>query len=127
MLTNLRGKSLVINQIVVMFILVMLAGIGFYTLHTMQGSADQMGQGKDVVADILPPPLYLIEAQLVSYDLLQAGATERQPLIDKLHALKKITMIATFSGKAAVLMKVSRPASWGNNVHMPIYSGKRQW
>lgn len=89
MLTNLRGKSLVINQIVVMFILVMLAGIGFYTLHTMQGSADQMGQGKDVVADILPPPLYLIEAQLVSYDLLQAGATERQSLIDKLHALKK--------------------------------------
>lgn len=89
MLTNLRGKSLVINQIVVMFILVMLASIGFYTLHTMKGSADQMGQGKDVVADILPPPLYLIEAQLVSNDLLQAGATERQPLIDKLHTLKK--------------------------------------
>ena len=89
MFAKLRGKSLVINQIIVLLVLLMLAGIGFFALHAMEKSADQMGQGKDVVADILPPPLYLIEAQLVSSDLLQTTATERQPLLDKLQTLKK--------------------------------------
>jgi methyl-accepting chemotaxis protein len=89
MLASLRGKSLVINQLAVLLVLFLLAGIGFYALHSMHESADQMGQGKDVVADILPPPLYLIEAQLVSYDLINADPTQRQPLIDKLQSLKK--------------------------------------
>ncbi len=89
MFAKLRGKSLVINQAIVLLVLLMLAGIGFFSLHAMKKSADQMGQGKDVVADILPPPLYLIEAQLVSTELLQAAASEREPLINKLHALKK--------------------------------------
>jgi methyl-accepting chemotaxis protein len=89
MFENIRGKSLVTSQIAVLFVLLMLAGIGFFALHAMRESADQMGQGKDVVADILPPPLYLIEAQLVSYDLLSADASTRQPLIEKMHSLKK--------------------------------------
>lgn len=89
MFDKLRGKSLIINQIVVLIILVMLGGFSLFALHAMKESADQMGQGKDVVADILPPPLYLIEAQLVGNDLLLAGATERQSLLDKLHTLKK--------------------------------------
>lgn len=89
MFAKLRGKSLVINQAIVLLVLLTLAGIGFFALHAMKKSADQMGQGKDVVADILPPPLYLIEAQLVSNDLLQAEAAERQPLLDKLQSLKK--------------------------------------
>lgn len=89
MLEKLRGKSLIVNQIVILLILLLLAGIGLFALHAMKESADQMGQGKDVVADILPPPLYLIEAQLVSYDLLSADVSVRQPQIDKLHSLKK--------------------------------------
>lgn len=89
MLEKLRGKSLIVNQISILLILLLLAGIGLFALHAMKESADQMGQGKDVVADILPPPLYLIEAQLVSYDLLSADVSVRQPLIDKLHSLKK--------------------------------------
>jgi len=89
MLEKLRGKSLIVNQIVILLILLLLAGIGLFALHAMKESADQMGQGKDVVADILPPPLYLIEAQLVSYELLSADVSVRQPLIDKLHSIKK--------------------------------------
>ena len=89
MFAQLRGKSLVINQAIVLLVFLILAGIGFFSLHAMKKSADQMGQGKDVVADILPPPLYLIEAQLVSNDLLQATTAERAPLIEKLRALKK--------------------------------------
>lgn len=89
MFSSLRSKSLIVNQIAVMLILVALVGIGFIALNAMKQSADQMGLGKDVVADILPPPLYLIEAQLVGYDLIQAEASARQPLIDKLQTLKK--------------------------------------
>lgn len=89
MFEKLRGKSLIINQIAVLLILLTLAGIGLFALQAMKESADQMGQGKDVVADILPPPLYLIEAELVSYDLLSANASARQPLIDKMRSLKK--------------------------------------
>ncbi|MDP2829865.1 MAG: HAMP domain-containing methyl-accepting chemotaxis protein [Sulfuricellaceae bacterium] len=89
MLEKLRGRSLVINQAVVLSVLLILGVIGFLGMRDMKISADLMGQGKDVVADILPPPLYLIEAQLVSNDLFYAVTMERQPLIDKLHALKK--------------------------------------
>lgn len=89
MFERLRNKSLIVNQITVLLILLTLAGIGLFALNAMKESADQMGQGKDVVADILPPPLYLIESQLVSYDLLAADASVRQPLIDKLRSLKK--------------------------------------
>lgn len=48
-----------------------------------------MGQGKDVVADILPPPLYVIEAQLVAYDIASASADQRPKLIEKIARLKK--------------------------------------
>ena len=95
MVTKPRGKSLSINQAISLlgllglFTLLMLAGIGLLGMQAMQESANQMGQGKDVVADILPPPLYMIEAELVNNDLLQASATQRQPLLDKLHTLKK--------------------------------------
>ena len=88
MLQNLKNKSLIINQIIVLIALIMLGTIGFLSLSAMKEAADQMGQGKDVVADILPPPLYLIEAQLISYDLLTVSMAERQPLIDKLKSLK---------------------------------------
>jgi methyl-accepting chemotaxis protein len=89
MLENLREKSLIVNQIAVLLVLVSLASGGLFTLHAVQESAAQMGQGKDVVADVLPPPLYLVEAQLTAYELLAAEASARQPLIDKFVSLKK--------------------------------------
>ncbi len=89
MFASLRGKSLIINQIAVLSVLLTLAGIGLYALNAMKLSADQMGQGKDVVADILPPPLYLIEANLESYDILQSDPPARPALIEKLKSLKK--------------------------------------
>lgn len=89
MLKKLFRKSLIVNQIAVLFVLLTLAWIGVFAIYTMQESADDMGQGKDVIADILPPPLYLIESQLVIYELLTADASARQLLIDRLHSLKK--------------------------------------
>jgi len=89
MLEKIKRRPLVFNQIVVLLVVLVLGALGLYSVRSMNLSAGQMGQGKDVVADILPPPLYLIEAQLVTYDLLKAGAAERPPLIEKLQALKK--------------------------------------
>lgn len=88
MLGNLRGKSLVINQIVVLIIIFMLVGIGFNALSSMNRSAERMGEGKDVVADILPPPLYLLESHLVTVDIILADAADRPALIEKLKSLQ---------------------------------------
>lgn len=89
MLGNLRGKSLIINQIVVLLILFILVGIGFNAVSSMNRSAERMGQGKDVVADILPPPLYLLEAHLVTINILRADAAARPALLEKLKSLQK--------------------------------------
>ncbi|MDD2915886.1 MAG: methyl-accepting chemotaxis protein [Gallionella sp.] len=88
MFTSLRGKSLIINQIAVLMVICVLVGISVYALSGMNRSAEYMGQGKDVVADILPPPLYLIEAHLVGIDIVLADAAARQPLLDKLKSLQ---------------------------------------
>ena len=89
MFKRLQGKSLVINQLVVLLVVLVLSGVGLYSINSIHDSASRMGQGKDVVADILPPPLYLIESQLLSQDLLRAGAAERPALIERLLSLKK--------------------------------------
>ncbi|RFP09335.1 methyl-accepting chemotaxis protein [Duganella sp. BJB488] len=49
---------------------------------------DHIVQGKDLIADILPPPEYIIESYLTSVQALAAPAAERKPLIDNLKSLK---------------------------------------
>lgn len=84
-----QGQSLVAIQLVIIFAMLFLAGSGILSLNVMEKSAYRMGQGKDVVADILPPPLYLIESQLTVNDLLRSESSERHGLILKLQNLKK--------------------------------------
>lgn len=88
MLAFFKAKSLVLSQSLVSLLILALGGISLFSIHSMNDSAAQMGQGKDVVADILPPPLYLIEAQLVTLELLRSNASERAPLVEKLKSLK---------------------------------------
>ena len=45
--------------------------------------------GKDLIADILPPPKYIIETYLVTLQLDRAQPTERAALIERLKVLKK--------------------------------------
>ncbi|MRX11752.1 methyl-accepting chemotaxis protein [Pseudoduganella sp. FT25W] len=45
-------------------------------------------QGKDLIADILPPPEYIIESYLVSLQAMSAAPAERKALIDNLKSLK---------------------------------------
>jgi len=64
------------------------AMLGGYAMRSVSDAAVRMEQGKDLVADILPPPLYIIEANLVTKSLPDAEGAERQRLLDKLGALK---------------------------------------
>ncbi len=45
-------------------------------------------QGKDLIADILPPPEYIIESYLVALQAMNASPAERAPLFTRLKALK---------------------------------------
>jgi len=60
---------------------------GVAAFGQMDRAAIDMGQGKDVVADILPPPLYVIEAHLIVYQLMNSGIDTAQGL-SKLHQLR---------------------------------------
>lgn len=64
------------------------AALGYFALDSLSQAAWKMGQGKDVVADILPPPLFLVESQLVSKMLLEENSVDNQELITRLVALK---------------------------------------
>ena len=51
---------------------------------------EQIVQGKDLVADILPPPEYLLETHLVVHQLRFANnSTDKEKLIEKIGSLKK--------------------------------------
>lgn len=62
---------------------------GIFALRSIDAAASLMGDGKDIVADILPPPLYLIEAQLVANEVLQAPVNERSVTAARFRQLRK--------------------------------------
>lgn len=64
------------------------AGLSYYALNNVNDAAWRMGQGKDVVADILPPPLYLVEAQLIVKTLRYENSAVNSQLLARLQALK---------------------------------------
>jgi methyl-accepting chemotaxis protein len=81
-------KLLLLTAAIMLFLLLALGTISFVALKQISGAANDMGQGKDVVADILPPPLYIIEAQLTVSDLLYGPPDERPALREKLKQLR---------------------------------------
>jgi methyl-accepting chemotaxis protein len=96
---SLKNFLLLILSLVLIIVLG-LAAQSYYFQSRTALAAGLMGQGKDVVADILPPPLYIIEAQLVSYQLLSADAEEQARLLAQLAQLKKdyFTRISYWEG-----------------------------
>ncbi|MEH8141495.1 methyl-accepting chemotaxis protein [Aeromonas veronii] len=89
MLKHIHDRSLLFGQILGIMVIITLISISFFGLYSVRSAADQMGQGKDVVADILPPPLYLIESQLQVYTLLHAKPEEREALLQTLVRLQQ--------------------------------------
>jgi methyl-accepting chemotaxis protein len=86
---NLSVKSYLMTVAVGM--MAMLGGLAiaiWVTLTVTSSAVLQMGLGKDVVADILPPPLYVIEAELNVFQMLEAKPSEIPAYIEKLNALK---------------------------------------
>ncbi|WP_292568698.1 methyl-accepting chemotaxis protein [Methylomonas sp.] len=62
--------------------------LGYFALNNVSHAAWRMGQGKDVVADILPPPLYLVESQLIAKTLLYEANSDHSQLHTRLMELK---------------------------------------
>ncbi|MGL5090616.1 MAG: methyl-accepting chemotaxis protein [Aeromonas sobria] len=89
MLKQINDRSLLFGQVLGIMVIITLISISFFGLYSVRSAADQMGQGKDVVADILPPPLYLIESQLQVYTLLHAKPEEREALLQTLARLQQ--------------------------------------
>lgn len=89
MFRQIHDRSLLFSQLLGVLVIIVLISISFFGLYSVRSAADQMGQGKDVVADILPPPLYLIESQLQVYTLLHAKPEEREGLLQTLARLQK--------------------------------------
>ncbi len=81
-------KSIQAISLLILGVLVFLGVTGITALKQVSSAASLMGQGKDVVADILPPPLYIIEAQLLAYEISTAPADQQARLIEKIQQLK---------------------------------------
>jgi methyl-accepting chemotaxis protein len=88
-LTNSLKGLLLVLVIVCVAGFAMLFLQGQIALRSVERAAVQMGDGKDIVADILPPPLYVIEAHLTAYQLLDAPVAERAALAEPFKQLKK--------------------------------------
>ncbi|MEO8038732.1 MAG: methyl-accepting chemotaxis protein [Betaproteobacteria bacterium] len=52
-------------------------------------TAYRQGLAKDLVADILPPPLYILEAQMSAMDIVFGPATRRSQNLERLKDLRK--------------------------------------
>lgn len=61
---------------------------GQQALGALQDSAQHVGEGKDIVADILPPPLYLIETHLQVHQMLDMPLPQRAEAALQFKALK---------------------------------------
>ncbi len=86
---SVRKQLLAVAAVVVAFFFY-LASIVWEETQTITEAADGMGQGKDVIADVMPPPLYVLEAQLAALQLLNAAPEQRESLFRTLQALKAV-------------------------------------
>jgi methyl-accepting chemotaxis protein len=90
MLRTMSVKSQLVATLAgVMILLAAFTVVVATATDSISRAAVGMGQGKDVVADILPPPLYALEAQLTALELRDAKPDEIPRLLTKLTALKK--------------------------------------
>ncbi len=98
MLKNMKiGNKLI--ALVGVFVVGLLAfgGVAFYTLSRVQVNGPiyrELVEKKDIIADILPPPMYIIEPFFVVLDIqgeLENGApaAEIEPLIENFMALRE--------------------------------------
>ena len=89
--TTLKQQLLFLLGSIVLGLLV-IGGTVLYTVsQTRIGSTayQQIVQSKDLIADVLPPPEYIIESYLLSRELVDAPAGEQEALVKRLTQLEK--------------------------------------
>ncbi len=72
--------------------LVGLSGVGFTTFNRVKVNGPEyqkLATTADLVADVLPPPLYFIESHFIAQSLLQANAEEFPGLVKRSESLQK--------------------------------------
>jgi methyl-accepting chemotaxis protein len=65
--------------------------LSYATLETFKVSGPtyrEIVQGKDLIADVLPPPAYILEPYLVTHQLVTASRTEVDALVARLKAIE---------------------------------------
>jgi methyl-accepting chemotaxis protein len=88
---NIRLR-LILTGIISTLIVLLLIGISFFTIQTVQIKGALYTKiifSKDLLADILPPPAYIIETRLSTYEMLLADPSQIASLKDKMASLKK--------------------------------------
>ena len=82
-----------IAPVISMLIFAVFGALTFNTLETLRINGrmyEQIIHGKDVIADVLPPPEYIIESYLVAMQLSTEGnASKRDAFCERLASLKK--------------------------------------
>ncbi|MCX8084011.1 MAG: methyl-accepting chemotaxis protein [Calditerrivibrio sp.] len=85
---KLKSRSLFFNMIIVSLIIIFLVGGIYHSSYLLKKQKDLLSEGKDLIADILPPPLYIVEPFLIVTLMKDFGQTE-QNYIKKMEELKK--------------------------------------
>jgi methyl-accepting chemotaxis protein len=77
---------MIMQQVILLLACAVLAGIAIYAKDQMNETAGRTYVAKDVTADILPPPMYLVEARLVVSEGLEGtlSPTETAQQIERL-------------------------------------------
>lgn len=93
LIKNLRiGKKLLLLLILFIACLVFVSSISFYAINEIKINGDiyqQIVSGKDLIADILPPPEYIVESYTVVLEMsTKDSLTEINALADQLKELK---------------------------------------
>ena len=83
---------LILSALVSFLVLTIIIVISFIMIQTVQINGalyNKIILSKDLLADILPPPEYIIETRLITYQLADSAPEDRAKLIATLTSLKK--------------------------------------
>lgn len=85
---KIRSRSLLFNLVILSLIIFILVGNGFFANYKFKESKEILSEGKDLVADILPPPLYIVEPFLFC-NIMRNEKELNEEIIKKMDLLKK--------------------------------------
>lgn len=85
-------KKLLISSLFVAIIMSAILATSYFVTNSIKIKGKQYDEiilSKDLIADILPPPEYIIEIKLVTHLMIEATPSELPPLKEKLKQLQK--------------------------------------